>query len=199
MSTATKTSIPIVGDSFSIYCDANCSVEVMSYISGQIKHLEVSYVQKNNGFKMASIAASADGYYFVRSGKNVQSLKKGNAAYKLFVFDSLKRDNLELHPESYDENGTKIGDNQWECIGFGIYSILPLVSTYSTVMVLGESFHCFPDVDIVKYKGTNRATTIVGLDVNERPTTISIGGTSADLSVNNTKVGLKVGQTIFKV
>lgn len=199
MSIATRTSIPIVGDGFKIYCDIDSSVEVMSYISGQIKQLDVSYIQNDSGFKVATITASADGYYFVRSGRNVQSLKKGNAEYKLFIFDGLKRDNLDLCPESYDEGGTKIGDNQWEYIGFGIYSITPLVDTPFIIKIFGMFFYCFPNANLIKHEDITKAATSVSIGVKNRSTMITIGGTSADLSMKDAKVGLKVGQTIFKV
>lgn len=199
MNATTRTSRLIKGDTLNIYCDTNNSVEVFTYISGQISFLNVSYIQKNNDFKMAVIPVSSDGYYFVKSGKNVQSLKKGNVPYKLFMFDALNRTDLTLNPESYDEDGTKIGDNIYEHIGFGIYAITPLVLTPSIVRIMGKIFHSFPNSSNIDCEDINRASSTVSIGTSEETMMISIGETSTDLSVEDTSVGINVGQTIFKV
>lgn len=199
MNTTTRKSIPILGDYFSIYCDTQSSVEVFSYVSGQLLYLDVSYVQKNNGLKMARISAFDDGYYFVRSGKNVQSLKKGNVAYTIFLFDGKERTDLVLAPESYDEDGNKIGDNTYEHIGFGIYAITPLVLTPSIIKVLGKIFFSFPNAENSDCPETNNAASTVTISTEDKPAVISIGGTTADMSIRDTSVGISVGQTIFKV
>ena len=199
MNTATRKSIPIQGDSFSVYCDTQSSVEVFSYISGRLLYLNVSYIQKNNGLKMAKISALNDGYYFVRSGKNIQSLKKGNVAYTIFMFDGKERTNLVLAPESYDEEGTKIGDNICEHIGFGIYAITPLVLTPSIVKVSGKIFFSFPNAENSDCPETNNAPSTVTINTEEQPTVIRIGGTTTGISIGGSGVDLSVGQTIFKV
>jgi len=198
MSATARTSIPIVGNNFSIYCSVDSSVEVISYISGKTKRLNVEYTQKNNDFKIATVATHFDGYYFVRSGKNVQSLKRGNVPYKIFIFDSLQRDDLKLHPESYDKDGKKIGDNKWEYIGFGIYAIDPLVLIPSIVKVLGRLFYCFPKDNIVRNDNKNKIMTIK-LGDQSNNTMVSIGGTSSRLTVDNENFNIKANQTIIRV
>ncbi len=182
-----------------MYCEEDSSVEVFSFISGQLSSFNVSYVGRSNGFKSAEITASADGYYFIRSGRNIQSLKKGNTEYKLFFFDGLQRDDLDIIPESFDENGDKIGDNECVHIGYGIYAITPLVLSPSIVKIGEKIFYSFPNAKEIECEETNRAASTVSIGTDQQPTTISIGGSDATVATEDTDIGLSVGQTIFKV
>ncbi len=199
MNTTTRTSKYIVGDSFKVYCDIESSVEVFIYSSGQLTSVSISYSQKNNNFKMVEVSASMEGYYFVRSGKNVQSLKKGNIPYRLFMFDSKHRTDLILEPWSHDEEGSLIGKNEYEHLGFGIYSITPLVLTPSIVEVFGKIFYSFPNAENRACGDVEIAASSVSLSTQAQPTVIRIGGSSVDLFTEETSIGLSVGQTIFKV
>jgi hypothetical protein len=199
MNATTRTPRRLQEDFFSVYCGESSSIEVFSFISGQLSSFNVSYTQRNNGFKSAEIQATADGYYFVRSGKNIQSLKKGNVEYKLFFFDGLQRSDLEITPESFDENGDKIGDNECVHIGHGIYAITPLVLTPSIIMIKGKVFYSFPNAKEIECEELKHASSTVSIGATQQPATISIGGSQSTVEIKNTDIGLSVGQTIFKV
>jgi len=199
MNATTRSSRVIVGNTFSVFCDNDSSVEVFRFSSGQLSTVSVTYTQKENDFKEAEIASSQDGYYFVRSGRNVQSLKKGNIPYQLFLFDGNQNEDLELEPESFDMDGHKIGDNTVSHIGYGIYVIDPMVLNQSIVKVRGKIFHSFPNAENSDCPDVNRAATTVTLSPQEEVTVISIGGTKTGVSVEDSNVGLSVEQTTFKV
>jgi len=199
MNAATRAPKIIKESQFDIYCKEDSDLDIFSFVSGQLNRLDVTFTSRNNGLKSVVVPATSDGYYFVRSARSIQSLKKGNVEYKLFFFDPRQRENLLLLPESFDYNGDKIGYNDCTHIGYGIYAITPLVLTPSIVKILGKVFYSFPNSKEVECPEQSRAASTVSLGADQDTTTISIGGDDPSIEAKESNVGLSVEQTIFKV
>lgn len=199
MNSATRSSKSIAGDSFSIFCDEDAVLLVASYALGVFTEKTVTYSLKNNGLKEAVVPSTENGYYFIVSGRNAQILKKGNAEYKLFFIDGQGREDLELDPISYDENGDVIGMNLYEHLGRGIYSITPLVLSKSIVGVFGKLYSSFPNEISSDCPESEISASTVSISPTSQPTVITIGSGSANIKVPDSEVGISVGQTIFRI
>jgi len=153
----------------------------------------------DNDITVGVCSADADGYYFVRSGKNVQSLKRGSVQSRLFLFDGLGRQDLDLTPESFSETGVKIGDNTAIHIGGGIYEITPLTLEKSIVKVLDSFYSSFPNAELAVDCPDEKTSTVLRITPKQKKAGVTIGGSDIISNIQDSSLGLRVSQTIFRI
>jgi hypothetical protein len=60
-------------------------------------------------------------------------------------------------------------------------------------------FYSFPNMENIECEQDDRVSTNVELGASQNATNISIGGTAATIAVDDSRVNITVGQTVFKV
>jgi hypothetical protein len=199
VNSTTRKSKRINGNSFDIYAPVESNIRVFSYIMGTLAEINVTYTEIKNGMKEAKVDSTSDGYYFVRSGKVVQSLVKGNVPYFLFYFDPKRREDLELLPKTYDHDGSFLGYNNSMHIGSGIYRIEPLVMTPTIVEVFGKLFHSYPNEDNNACPETHTGSSVVDVGVSSKSASITIGKQNSRITIGSPSIGMRVSQTVFEL
>jgi hypothetical protein len=199
MNRSTRAAKKIHGSTFEIVCKDPSRMRVLQYSQGVLSELHPSYDPIDNNMYQSFVQADVDGYYFVISGRNSQILKKGDIENRIFLVDHLMRDDLDLSPESYNDDGEKIGDNNFSYIGSGIYEIIPLSLDKTVVKVFGNLYSSYPIDDISDNCNDDRVSTTLTIGLNRKKTGITIGGSDIISRVQEQKVNLKIAQTIFRV
>lgn len=180
-----RTSMLITKNTFEVRCKNSDPIKVFFYDGVSLHEQDLVFSALDNGFKMAIIDSETEGHYFIIAGRNFQSLRKGYSSIKMFFYDRKHRGDLVLNPESYDNNGVFLGNNDYSYLGRGIYVVHPVVQTPSVVEIFGKIYYSFLYEPAVQQFIAQGPITPVGLEITPSKFSISVDdGSDPDLDID---------------
>ncbi len=177
--------MPITKNTFEIRCKNNDLIKLMFFDGVSLTEKILVFTSLGNGFKVAVVNSEQEGHYFIISGRNFQSLRKGYSPIKMFFYDKRHRSDLVLDPVSFSNDGIFLGGNDYSYIGSGIYIVEPIVSTPSIVEIFGKIYYSFIYAPEVQTFTAHGPSTPIGIDITPRKFTIKINdGEDPDLEID---------------
>ncbi len=164
----------ITKNTFEIRCRDSDLIKLMFFDGSTLFERSLTFASIDNGFKVAIVDSEQEGQYFIVSGRNFQSLRKGYSPIKMFFYDKKHRDDLVLSPVSFANDGTFLGENDYSYIGSGIYVVDPVVQTPSIVEIFGKIYYSFLYEPAVQTFAAYGPTTPIGMEITPRTFTIRV-------------------------
>ncbi len=175
----------ITKNTFEIRCKHGDLIKLLFYDGATLFERVLVFSDLDEGFKVAEVDSEQEGHYFIVSGRNFQSLRKGYSPLKMFLYDRKQRSDLVLSPHSYTNEGIFLGENDYLHIGSGIYLVEPVNSDPSIVEIFGKMYYSFiynPEVQMFALQGPS---TPIGIDIAPRKFSIKVSqGEEPDLEID---------------
>ena len=180
-----RTSMLLTKNTFEIRCKNSDLIKLFFYDGVSLTEQILVFSDLSGGFKIAIANSETEGQYFIVSGRNFQSLRKGYSPIKMFFYDHKHRGDLDLSPVSYDNDGVVIGVNDYSYIGSGIYVVEPVAQTPSVVEIFGKIYYSFIYDPAVQQFVVQGPLTPIGIDVVKRTFNIKVNdGADPDVDID---------------